>query len=103
MTRHVRIYKPAKTAMQSGRGQTHEWVMEFEPTDRAMPDPIIGWVGSHDTARQVRVQFETEEEAIAYARKNGFTYTVREAKERRIKPKAYADNFAFTRREPWTH
>jgi hypothetical protein len=103
VTKHVRIFKPAKTAMQSGRAKTREWVMEFEPTDRAMPDPIIGWAGSHDTARQVSLHFDTKEEAIEHARKNGFTYTVREAKERRIKPKAYADHFAFTRREPWTH
>jgi hypothetical protein len=103
VTKHVRIYKPAKTAMQSGRGKTREWVMVFEPTDRAMPDPIIGWIGSADTARQVRLTFETKDEAVAYAQKEGYTYTIREAKERRIKPKAYADNFAFTRREPWTH
>ena len=53
--------------------------------------------------QQVRVTFETKDEAVAYARKHGFTYTVREPRERRIKPKAYADNFAYTRREPWTH
>ncbi|MPY75572.1 MAG: ETC complex I subunit [Alphaproteobacteria bacterium] len=103
MTRHVRIFRPAKTAMQSGRGKIRDWIMTFEPTGRVMPDPIIGWAGSGDTARQVRLAFETKEEAIAYARKEGYTYTVREAKERRINPKAYADNFAFTRREPWTH
>lgn len=103
MTRHVRIFKPAKTAMQSGRGRTQEWVMTFEPTDRQTADSIIGWIGSADTGRQVRVTFETKEEAVAYARKHGYTYTVREPKERRIRPKAYADNFAYTRREPWTH
>jgi len=75
----------------------------WSPYYRIAVDPIIGWAGSHDTGRQVRLHFETREEAIAHARKNGFTYTVREAKDRKIKPKAYADNFAFTRREPWTH
>ena len=89
--------------MQSGRGKTREWVALFEPTDRQDPDPIIGWTGSADTATQVRLTFDTKDEAIAFARKHGYTYTVREAKERRIKPKAYADNFAWTRREPWTH
>jgi hypothetical protein len=103
VSRHVRIFNPAKTAMQSGRGKTREWVMTFEPKDRITADPMIGWVGSGDTGRQVRLSFETKDEAIAYARKHGYTYTVREAKERRIKPKAYADNFAYTRREPWTH
>jgi len=103
VTKHVRILKPAKTAMQSGRGMTHEWLMVFEPRDRPMPDPVIGWVGSADTGQQVRITFETKEEAVAYARKNGYTYTVHEPKARRIQPKAYADNFAYTRREPWTH
>ena len=103
MPRHVRIFKPAKTAMQSGRAKTLEWVMVYEPSARQTADPVIGWVGSGDTKRQVRLTFETKNEAIAYARKKGYTYTVREPKERRIKPKAYADNFAYTRREPWTH
>ena len=103
MAKHVRILKPAKTAMQSGRGGIHEWIMEFEARDRQMPDSVIGWVGSSDTGRQVRLTFETKEEAIAHARKNGYTYTIHEPHERRIRPKAYADNFAYTRREPWTH
>lgn len=89
--------------MQSGRAKTLEWVMVYEPNARQTADPVIGWVGSGDTKRQVRLTFETKDEAIAYARKKGYTYTVREAKERRIKPKAYADNFSYTRREPWTH
>ena len=103
MSKHVRIYRPSKTAMQSGRAKTHQWVMVFEPSDRSTPDPIIGWNGSGDTAQQVRLTFDTEAEAIAYARKEGYTYTVSEPRERRIKPKAYADNFAYTRIEPWTH
>ena len=103
MSKHVRIFRPAKTAMQSGRAKTRKWVMVFEPSDRSTPDPIIGWNGSGDTGRQVRLTFDTEAEAIAYARKEGFTYTISEPRERRIKPKAYADNFAYTRMEPWTH
>ena len=103
MSKHVRIYRPSKTAMQSGRAKTRQWVMVFEPSDRSTPDPIIGWNGSGDTKQQVRLTFETEAEAIAYARKEGYTYTVSEPRERRIKPKAYADNFAYTRMEPWTH
>ena len=99
----VRIFKPAKTAMQSGRGKTKDWVVEFEPTDAGRPDPLMGWVGSADTRKQVRLSFETEEEAVAYAKKQGYSYTVEKPKSRRIKPKAYADNFAYDRRRPWTH
>jgi hypothetical protein len=103
MTTHVRIYRPAKTAMQSGRGKTKGWVMVFEPTGRSAPDPIMGWNSSADTRRQVTLHFDGKEEAITHARSNGYTYTVHEPKERRAKPRAYADNFATDRLEPWTH
>ena len=103
MSKHVRIFQPAKTAMQSGRAKIKGWVMVFEPSSASRPDPIIGWNGSADTNRQVRLTFDSKDDAIAYARKNGFTYTVSEPKQRRIKPKAYADNFAYSRLQPWTH
>ncbi|HAT34799.1 MAG TPA: ETC complex I subunit, partial [Rhodospirillaceae bacterium] len=54
---HVRIFRPAKTAMQSGRAKTKDWLLVFEPQDRATPDPIMGWNGSADTRRQVRLEF----------------------------------------------
>ena len=75
MSKHVRIFQPAKTAMQSGRAKTKGWVMVFEPSDATRPDPIIGWNGSADTSRQVRLTFDSKEDAIEHARKNGFTYT----------------------------
>ena len=103
MSIEVRIFQPAKTAMQSGRAKTKDWVMEFEPADASVPDPLIGWVGSRDTRKQVRLRFHTEEDAVAYAQKHGYTYSVQRPKQRRIKPKAYADNFAFKRPQPWTH
>ena len=99
----VRIFKPAKTAMQSGQGKTRSWVVEFEPTDAARPDDLMGWVGSADTSKQVQLSFDNKEDAIAYAKKKGYAYTVSEPKPRKAKPKAYADNFAFDRIYPWTH
>lgn len=99
----VRITKPSKTAMQSGRGKTKEWVLEFEPSDKASPDPLVGWVGSSDTRKQVALHFATKDEAIAYATKHGYAYSVLEEKTRKVKPKAYADNFSYARRQPWTH
>ena len=99
----VRIYRPAKTAMQSGRGNTKKWVLEFEPTDATHPDQLMGWIGSGDTKRQVRLRFESEEEAVQYAKKHGYTYTIERPNERNIRPKAYADNFSYYRKEPWTH
>ena len=103
MATHVRIYRPTKTAMQSGQANSKRWVMVFEPTGRSTPDPIMGWSSSADTGRQVTLRFDSKEDAVAYARKHGYTYTVREAKSRNVKPKAYADNFATNRRQVWTH
>jgi hypothetical protein len=98
----VRIYKPAKTAMQSGVGNTREWVIEAEPSRKEI-DPLMGWTSSRDTMNQVVLRFETKEEAIAYAQKQGWMYTIAEPKVRAVRPKAYADNFAYTRIGRWTH
>jgi hypothetical protein len=98
----VRIYKPAKTAMQSGRGGTRDWVLEFEPGQRR-PEPLMGWTSSDDTLAQVRLQFASQDEAVAYAVKHGLSYALEAPQERRVKPKAYADNFRFDRLRPWTH
>jgi hypothetical protein len=98
----VRIYKPAKTAMQSGVGNTKEWVIDAEPSRKEI-DPLMGWTSSRDTTNQVVLRFETREEAIAHAERQGWMYTLSEPKTRAIRPRAYADNFAFTRVGRWTH
>lgn len=99
----ARIFQPAKTAMQSGRANTRKWILEYVPEERKVADPLMGWIGSGDMKGQVRLKFDTKEEAIAYAEKHQIAYRVSEPKTRRIKPKAYADNFAFNRLESWTH
>ena len=99
----VRNYKPAKTAMQSGTAQTKHWVMEFEPEAAKTPDPLMGWSTSSDMRRQVRLEFESKADAIAYAVKQGFAYSVREPKERRPITKNYAENFRYGRKGAWTH
>ncbi|BCX16496.1 MAG: ETC complex I subunit region [Geminicoccaceae bacterium] len=89
----ARIYQPAKTAVQSGRFKTRYLVVEYEPRSPKMPDRLIGWVGSDDTAQQVRLQFPTKEAAIAWCERNGLDYTVSEPHTRVVRPKSYADNF----------
>ena len=100
----ARIYKPAKTAMQSGAAKTKEWVLEYEPEQPRVIEPLMGWTSSGDMKQQLRLRFETREEAVAYAERNGIPYQVFEAKD--PPPRrglSYADNFAFGRRMPWTH
>lgn len=100
----ARIYKPAKSAMQSGRGNTKAWVLEFvNPGARRGADPLMGWTSIDDTTGQVRLQFDTREQAIAYAEREGLNFTVEEPRERRRLIKSYADNFAAGRKQPWTH
>ncbi|MEM1344993.1 MAG: ETC complex I subunit [Pseudomonadota bacterium] len=101
----ARIYQPAKSAMTSGRAKTHAWVLEFVPGERRRIDPLMGWTGSGDTRRQVRLEFEAREQAIDYARRHGIPYVVEEPKSRKanVRPMGYAGNFAHTRRGNWTH
>ncbi len=99
----VRIFKPAKTAMQSGEARTREWLLEFEPESPSAPEPLMGWISSADTKAQVRLEFDTKEEAIAYATREGLAYTVVEPKPRKPIRKSYADNFRFGRVGNWTH
>jgi hypothetical protein len=103
MIRRVRIFVPPKSAMQSGRARAHGWVLEFPPAAELRVDPLMGWAGSGDTSTQVRLQFETREQAVAYAEANGLEYDLEEPAPRQIRPKAYAENFRFGRTENWTH
>ena len=98
----VRIYKPARTAMQQGRAATQRWLLEFEPGARNV-EPLMGWTSSRDTRAQVRLWFDSKDEAVAYAQKHGLMYSVEEPQERKLRPKAYADNFASNRIGRWTH
>jgi hypothetical protein len=93
----ARIFRPAKTAMQSGRGNTKRWVLEYEPATPREPDPLMGWSSAKDTLNQVRLRFETLEEAKQFADKKGIDYVVVEPQERLFKPKNYADNFRYDR------
>ena len=93
----VRIYQPTKTTMQSGRRNTKDWLLEYEPVSAKETDPLMGWIGSTDTREQVRLRFANKEEAIAFAKKNGMTYRLHEPKARRIRAKTYAENFGFRR------
>ena len=103
MTIQVRIYRQAKTATQSGRANTHRWVVEFEPESAREVEPLMGWTSSADTKGQVRLRFGSEAEAVTYAQKHSFMYTLEKPRERRVRPKAYADNFRHDRLLRWTH
>jgi hypothetical protein len=99
----ARIYKPAKTAMQSGTAKTKEWVLDFEPEQAREIEPLMGWTSSGDMRQQVQLRFDTLEEAIAYCERHGIAYQVFEHKPSARRGMSYADNFSANRRDPWTH
>ena len=67
----ARIYKPARTAMQSGTAKTKDWVLDYEPEAPPEVEPLMGWTSSADMKQELRLRFHTKEEAIAYCERNG--------------------------------
>ncbi|WP_373354739.1 ETC complex I subunit [Pseudoroseicyclus sp. CXY001] len=101
----ARIYQPARNAMQSGTAKTRQWVLDYVPASARSVDPLMGWTSSSDMNSQVRLRFDSKEEALAYAERHGIDAVVREPQRRaaNIRAGGYGENFATNRRGPWTH
>ncbi|MFQ6554119.1 ETC complex I subunit [Aestuariibius insulae] len=101
----ARIYRPARTAMSSGAAKTKLWVLDFVPNSAREVDPLMGWTSSSDTQSQVRLRFESKEDALDYAKENGIDAVVTEPQERKpnVRKGGYGENFATNRRGSWTH
>ncbi|MBL6605053.1 MAG: ETC complex I subunit [Alphaproteobacteria bacterium] len=99
----AKIYQPAKTAMQSGRGKTKGWVVEYPRSSKVCPDALMGWQSSADTARQIKLRFPTQQAAIAYCEEHKIDFSLAATQKRKLRVKAYADNFAYGRVGSWTH
>lgn len=102
---HARIFQPARTAMQSGTGNTRAWILEFAPQSARQVDPLMGWTSSGDMQSQVRLSFDSKDAALEYAREHMIDVVVQDPKKRKpnIRPGGYGDNFATNRRGVWTH
>lgn len=101
----ARIYRPARNAMQSGTAKSKQWVLEFSPAQARKIDPLMGWTSSGDMDSQVRLRFDDQAAAEAFARAHEIDYIVISPKTRRpnLRPGGYGDNFATNRRQVWTH
>ncbi|KAG9203951.1 hypothetical protein B5807_09161 [Epicoccum nigrum] len=93
--RQVRIYKPAKTATQSGNWTSDGWLMDWDVLAKGhrWENPLMGWASSADFMNGHRIQFKSKEDAINFANKQGYEYFVQEPNVRKFVPKAYANNF----------
>ncbi len=90
--RKAKIYKPSKTAMQSGKRNSKSWLLEFDTLNTGV-NPLMGWESSKDTMSEVRLEFSSKEQAINYAKKNNINYYIVEPQKRKIIKKSYSDNF----------
>jgi hypothetical protein len=99
----ARIYRPSPNAMQSGRGKSKAWILVHEPAAPREIEPLMGYTASTDMQAQIRLSFDTLEEAERYARSNGIPYTVQPTHTPVPKRSSYPDNFRFDRKTPWTH
>ena len=88
----VKIYKPAKSSMQSGLGKTKNWILEYFDEKNGI-NPLMGWESSSDTLSEVKLEFSSKENAISYAKKNKLSYEIIESEKKKIVKKSYADNF----------
>jgi NADH dehydrogenase (ubiquinone) Fe-S protein 4 len=88
----AKIYKPTKTAMQSGNRNTKKWLLEFDTLDTGV-NPLMGWESSKDTMSEVKLEFSTRVQAIDYAKKNNLDYYIIEPQKHKIIKKSYSDNF----------
>ena len=99
----ARIYKPSRTAMQSGQANTKAWMLDYEPEQPRTVEPLMGWTSSTDMKQEVHLSFDTKEEAISYCERHSIPHQVFETKPPVRQHISYADNFAYPRREAWTH
>lgn len=99
----ARIYRPTRNAMQSGTAKTERWLLEYEPEQARQIEPLMGWTSSADMKSQVKLWFDTQDEAVAYATRNGIPYRVEQPHETKRRSMAYSDNFKFNRVGQWTH
>jgi len=86
------IYKPSKSAMQSGRQNSNKWLLEFDTINKSI-NPLMGWESSRDTMSELKLKFSTKDQAIDYARNNNIQYKVIESQKRKLVKKSYTDNF----------
>lgn len=101
----ARIYQPARNAMQSGQAKTKVWVLEYVPESAKSLDPLMGWTSSADMRGQVKMQFETQDAAVDFAKGKGIAYRVQKTHKRKplVRAGGYGENFATNRKTVWTH
>ncbi len=97
------IHQKLPNPVQSGPKASKIWVLDFPRQKPLIIDPLTAKVGSGDVMHDVDLEFPSKEQAIEYAKTHGIAYKIVERPKPKPVGRSYADNFAFTRKFPWTH
>ena len=95
---HAHIYKPCKSAHQSGIALTKHWILRFDPSALPQKNPITGWIASENMLEEISLSFNSLEEAVRFAENKGLSYTIQEPAPQKSSLKSYGDNFRFDRK-----
>ncbi|THK33185.1 NADH dehydrogenase [ubiquinone] iron-sulfur protein 4, mitochondrial isoform X1 [Diachasma alloeum] len=96
-TRTVRIYQPAKNAMQSGTNNINFWQIDFDTRER-WENHLMGWSSTGDPLSNLKCEFQTKEEAIEHCEKMRWKWFVQKPNYSAPKPRSYGANFAWNKR-----
>jgi len=95
--RRVRIFMPAKNAMQSGTNNTKKWRLEFDAWER-WDNRLMGWCSTGDPLSNLVVEFSDLEDAIAYCEKHKWNFEVEYPQKLRRLKKSYGENYSWNKR-----
>ncbi|KAJ7212057.1 ETC complex I subunit conserved region-domain-containing protein [Mycena pura] len=95
--RVVRVYQPTRNTMQSGGAKGERWRIDFDILQGGgrWENPLMGWASSADYMQGTRVSFKSQEDAIHFAKKQGWDYYVQPPSVKRIPPKNYSENYLY--------
>ena len=96
MKPHVRIFKPAKNPMQSGRGgRSENWYLQGSVLTPRVPEHLMGWISAEDTNDQIELIFDNKNAAVEFAESKGWSYELHDPEVRVVRPQNYMDNFRY--------
>jgi hypothetical protein len=90
----VKIYQPSKTVTQSGKKDKPWMLVPIIEDNHLSIDDLTGWTSSNNTLSQLKLKFQTPEEAEIYVQSQGWDYQIVQPKISLVIKKSYADNFS---------
>lgn len=93
--RVVRIYQEAKPATQSGHHNGNVWKLDWDVLgkENRWENDLMGYQSTGDYMQGTIMKFDTKEAAVRFSEGQGWSYYVKEPKQRHFRKKEYSNNF----------